>query len=47
MRAARNTPMRLGDPAPQLTLFRPDGTAVSLADFLGKPLWLVFLRHLA
>lgn len=30
-----------------LTFERPDGGTVRLGDFLGRPLLLVFLRHLA
>jgi len=39
--------MHLGDRVPELTFQRPDGNAVPLRDFLGKPLLLIFLRHLA
>ena len=40
-------PLQSGDPVPDLTVLRPDGTPVSLSAFAGKPLLLVFLRHLA
>jgi hypothetical protein len=30
-----------------LTFLRPDGTPVRLAEFAGRPLVLIFLRHLA
>ena len=30
-----------------LTLLRPDATEVSLSAFFGKPLLVIFLRHLA
>jgi peroxiredoxin len=33
--------------APDCSFLRTDGTAVRLSDFLGKPLVLIFLRHLA
>jgi peroxiredoxin len=39
--------LRIGDPAGDLTLARPDGSAVALAAFAGRPLLLIFLRHLA
>jgi peroxiredoxin len=39
--------MNLGDRVPDLTLQRPGGGTIALRDFLGKPLLLVFLRHLA
>lgn len=38
--------MRIGDKIPDLVVQRPDGSDVALRDFLGKPLVLVFLRHL-
>ena len=39
--------LHLGDRVDGLTLLRPDGTPVALADFAGKVVLLVFLRHLA
>ena len=40
--------MTTGDPAPDLTFLRPDGSPVSLSAFLTSDfLLLVFLRHLA
>ena len=39
--------MTAGDTAPDLTLFRPDGSPVTLASFLQTDfLLVVFLRHL-
>lgn len=35
------------DLAPDCTFLRTDGTSVRLSDFLGKPVVLIFLRHLA
>jgi peroxiredoxin len=39
--------LHLGDPVDDLTLLRPDGSEVRLQTFQGRPLLLVFLRHLA
>jgi peroxiredoxin len=39
--------LRLGDAAPECVFQRPDGSAVRLSQFRGKPLVLIFLRHLA
>jgi hypothetical protein len=36
-----------GEAAGDLSFLQPDGTPVRLAHFLGKPLLLIFLRHLA
>jgi hypothetical protein len=36
-----------GDRVGDVTLLRPDGTPVTLAALLGRPLLLMFLRHLA
>jgi hypothetical protein len=36
-----------GDHVTDLTFTRADGGAVTLASFAGKPLLLIFLRHLA
>jgi hypothetical protein len=33
--------------APACTFLRPDGSAVPLSAFAGRPLVLIFLRHLA
>jgi hypothetical protein len=40
------TPKRQ-DRLADLTLLRPDGTPFTLKEFAGRPLLLVFLRHLA
>lgn len=40
-------PIALGEPVGDLTFLQPDGTPVELRAFLGKPLLLIFLRHLA
>lgn len=39
--------MRLGDLVDDFTFLRGDGSAVLLSAFAGKPLVLIFLRHLA
>lgn len=39
--------LKLGDPAPDCTFYRSDGSTARLSDFQGKPLVLIFLRHLA
>ncbi len=39
--------MQVGERAEELTFVQPDGRPVALAAFLGQPLLLVFLRHLA
>jgi peroxiredoxin len=39
--------LHVGDQAPDCVFQRPDGTAVRLSEFRGKPLVLIFLRHLA
>jgi hypothetical protein len=39
--------VRVGDRVEDLTFVRPDGAAVALAAFAGRPLLLIFLRHLA
>ena len=36
-----------GDAVGDFTFLRPDGTAVALSAFRGRPLLLIFLRHLA
>jgi peroxiredoxin len=36
-----------GDSVGDLTLVYPDGSPVTLSAFAGKPLLLIFLRHLA
>ena len=39
--------MNIGEPVGDFTFLRPDGTPLHLRDFLGKPVLLIFLRHLA
>jgi hypothetical protein len=39
--------LRIGDRVGGLTFLQPDGKAVTLAAFAGRPLLLIFLRHLA
>jgi len=39
--------MHLGERVPDLTFQRPDGGAAPLREFVGKPLLVIFLRHLA
>jgi peroxiredoxin len=39
--------MRLGEVVPDVEFRREDGSAVRLSEFGGRPLLLVFLRHLA
>jgi hypothetical protein len=39
--------MALGDPVGTFTFLQADGTPIELQAFIGKPLLLVFLRHLA
>lgn len=39
--------MRPGDRAPDFSVQLPDGGTVCLPDFRGRPLLLIFLRHLA
>lgn len=39
--------LRRGDLVGDLTFLRPDGTTALLSSFRGRPLLLVFLRHLA
>jgi peroxiredoxin len=41
------TTVRLGDPVDDFTLLRADGSSLMLSAFAGKPLLLIFLRHLA
>ena len=38
---------QLGEPVADFEFRKPDGTPVRLHEFLGKPLVLVLLRHLA
>jgi hypothetical protein len=40
-------PISLGDSIGDLVLTRPDGTLLHLRDYLGRPVLLIFLRHLA
>jgi hypothetical protein len=37
----------MGDRVSPLTFVRPDGGTFALTDFAGRPLLVVFLRHLA
>jgi hypothetical protein len=39
--------LRLGDRVGGLTFVQPDGSVITLAAFAGRPLLLIFLRHLA
>ena len=39
--------MEIGDQVPDLDFQRPDGNSIALRDFLGRPLLMIFLRHLA
>jgi hypothetical protein len=36
-----------GDRVSDLTFVQPDGQSVTLATFTGRPLLVIFLRHLA
>jgi hypothetical protein len=38
---------KIGDRVAELTFLRPDAGVVTLAAFLGRPLLVIFLRHLA
>jgi len=38
--------LKPGDPVRDFTFLRPDGTPLRLTEFAGKPLVLIFLRHL-
>ncbi len=38
--------MRIGDEVGSLVFLRPEGGTVSLTAFAGRPLLLIFLRHL-
>ena len=38
--------IKLGQTAPDLRVEMPDGRVVGLANFIGRPLVLVFVRHL-
>ena len=38
--------LSIGARVPDLTLTRADGQPVALASFLGRPLVVIFLRHL-
>jgi hypothetical protein len=40
-------PLHLGDTVDDLVLLRLDGSECHLTDFRGRPLVLIFLRHLA
>jgi peroxiredoxin len=39
--------LKVGDPAPDCTLKKADGSEVKLADFASRTLVVIFLRHLA
>jgi hypothetical protein len=39
--------LRIGDRVADLTFVQPDGSVITLATFVGRPLLLIFLRHLA
>jgi hypothetical protein len=38
--------LRVGEHPGDLYFIRPDGSPVSISAFLGRPLVLIFLRHL-
>lgn len=38
--------LRIGDEVGNLVFLRPDGGTVALSAFTGRPLLLIFLRHL-
>jgi peroxiredoxin len=39
--------IQIGDPITELTVLQPDRTSINLSAYLGKPLLIIFLRHLA
>ena len=39
--------MKIGDLIDNLSFQKPDGSVITLAAFVGRPLLLIFLRHLA
>ncbi len=39
--------MAVGNSVGDYTFVKPDGAPLELRDYLGKPLLLIFLRHLA
>ncbi len=39
--------MKIGEAAGDYPFVKPDGTQVHLREFTGRPLLLIFLRHLA
>ncbi|HYV36572.1 MAG TPA: hypothetical protein VE988_12745 [Gemmataceae bacterium] len=39
--------IRLGDQINDMTFVRPDGSELHLAELRGRPVLLIFLRHLA
>jgi hypothetical protein len=39
--------LRIGDRVGGLTFVQPDGSVITLAAFAGRPLLVIFLRHLA
>jgi len=38
--------LAIGARVPDLTLLRPDGRSLALSSLLGRPLVVIFLRHL-
>ena len=45
-RPERTLTLKMGDRVSDLTFVQPDGKALTLAPFAGRPLLLIFLRHL-
>jgi hypothetical protein len=39
--------LKIGDVLPDFVFLRPDGSPLPLSDVPGRPLLLIFLRHLA
>ena len=39
--------IQIGEPVGDFTFLQADGTPIELRSFVGKPLLLIFLRHLA
>ena len=40
-------PIKTGDAVGDLVFLRPDGSELHLSEFRGRPVVLIFLRHLA
>ena len=40
-------PINIGDTAGDLVFLRPDSSELHLSEFRGRPVLLIFLRHLA